>query len=280
VISLPILIVCGYTVERFALIEVETIEIHHFVPGRHEVVYEFFVRVVAGVDFGDGTKLRVGTEHEVDGSGRPFDLVRFAVPPFVEVLAVRRLPPFRSHVEQIDEEVIGQCSGAFREDAQRRVIRVGAQNPQAANEDSHFGSGERQQMGSIQEKFGAGPVKFVIMGVVVAEAVGFRFQWLEGLRIGHLVGGIGAARRERDLDVVPGLLSGLLDGSAPAQNNQVRSKGSGPFVFARQRVQRGRPLRDEELLESTARRLDFESTMRPLGRQSVRPLPGKQIKEA
>lgn len=43
---------------------------------------------------------------------------------------------------------------------------------------------------------------------------------------------------------------------------------------------RGRPLGDEGWVDSTARRLNLESTMRPRGRPRVRPNTPKQIKEA
>ena len=44
-------------------------------------------------------------------------------------------------------------------------------------------------------------------------------------------------------------------------------------------AQRGAPLGDEGWVESIARRLDLESTMRPRGRPRVRPLPKNGIKE-
>jgi hypothetical protein len=43
---------------------------------------------------------------------------------------------------------------------------------------------------------------------------------------------------------------------------------------------RGRPLGDEGWVESIVRRLGLESTMRPRGRQRVRPVPEEQNKEA
>ena len=52
------------------------------------------------------------------------------------------------------------------------------------------------------------------------------------------------------------------------------------LVAVRQCVPRGRPLGDEGWVESIVRRLGLESTMRPRGRQRVRPVPEEQIKEA
>ncbi len=51
------------------------------------------------------------------------------------------------------------------------------------------------------------------------------------------------------------------------------------FASVRLSTQRGRPLGDEAWVESIARRLDLESTMRPRGRKRVR-FPNDDIKEA
>ena len=73
-----------------------------------KVTHERLLRVVAGIDFRDGSELRVRTEDEVDGGAGPLDLARPAVAPLVEVLALGGLPPLRAHVEQVHEEVVGQ----------------------------------------------------------------------------------------------------------------------------------------------------------------------------
>ena len=66
--------------------KVEAIKVHHFVPGSHEIKHECVLCVVASVDFGDGAKLGVGTEDEVDGGGRPYHFAG-AVLSFEEVVA-------------------------------------------------------------------------------------------------------------------------------------------------------------------------------------------------
>lgn len=45
-------------------------------------------------------------------------------------------------------------------------------------------------------------------------------------------------------------------------------------------AQRGRPLGDEQWVNSTVKRFKLESTIRPRGRQRIRPTPGQPIKEA
>src|ERR1700732_3657165 len=64
--------------------KVKAIEIHHFVPRSHEVTRERPLRVVAGVDFRDGSQLSVRTEDEVDGRSRPLDRARSAAAPLVD----------------------------------------------------------------------------------------------------------------------------------------------------------------------------------------------------
>ena len=56
---------------------------------------------------------------------------------------------------------------------------------------------------------------------VVAEPVEARFEHGERLHVGLLLRGVRAPRCEWDRDVVSGILCGLLDGRASAENDQV-----------------------------------------------------------
>jgi hypothetical protein len=58
--------------------KVVAIEVHHLVPGRHEVTHELLLRVVAGVDLRQRPELGVRTEDEVGRSSGPLDLARGA----------------------------------------------------------------------------------------------------------------------------------------------------------------------------------------------------------
>ena len=96
---------------------------------------------------------------------------------------------------------------------------VGVQGAHAADEHRHLGSGQRQQVGPIQQPLLG---RQLLSGSeVVAEPVGRRFEHGERLDVGLLLRGVGAPRRERDRDVVPGVLRRLLDGRAPAEDDQV-----------------------------------------------------------
>ena len=73
--------------------QIKTIEVHHLVPNRHEVIDKLLLCVGTGINFRNGSKLRVRTKHEIDGSGSPLDFTRFAVPSFEKELAFWRLLP-------------------------------------------------------------------------------------------------------------------------------------------------------------------------------------------
>src|SRR5688500_18265254 len=86
--------------------DVVAVQVHDLVPRGHEVAHEPLPRVAARVDLGDGPQLGVRPEHEVDAARRPPELAGGAV------AALEGLPgdpsPFRAHVEQVHEEVVGQ----------------------------------------------------------------------------------------------------------------------------------------------------------------------------
>ena len=77
----------------------------------------------------------------------------------------------------------------------------------------HLRCGEREQIRLVDQQLLGG--QLLAGPHVVAEPVGPRLEHVERLGVGHLLGGVGAARRERHGDVVPGVLRRLLDGRAP-----------------------------------------------------------------
>src|SRR6202035_1646180 len=113
--------------------EVEAIEVHHLVPGRHEVFRKLLLRVGAGIDFCKRAELRVRTEDQVDAGAGPLARIRLAVAALVHAIGAGRLP-LRAHVEKIDEEVVGQRLRLFGEDAVLGLPGICAENAQAADE--------------------------------------------------------------------------------------------------------------------------------------------------
>ena len=86
--------------------QVVPIEVHHLIPGAHEVTDEFFFHVIARVDLRQRPELGVRAEHEVGGRCGPLHLAGRTVCTLVHVLLPGRRSPGRAHVEQVHEEVI------------------------------------------------------------------------------------------------------------------------------------------------------------------------------
>src|SRR5260221_5412459 len=70
--------------------QIVPIQAHHLVPGRHEVAHELLLRVVAGVDLGQGPQLGVRAEDEVGGGGGPLGFAGGTIAPLVDVLVCSR----------------------------------------------------------------------------------------------------------------------------------------------------------------------------------------------
>ena len=88
--------------------EIEAIKVHHFGPGRHEVLDKLLLRVRASIDLGQSPELGVRTEDEIDTRPGPLDFASLAIAPFKHVGVFRYRLPLRAHVEQVHEEVVGQ----------------------------------------------------------------------------------------------------------------------------------------------------------------------------
>jgi len=71
-------------------------------------MHELLLRVVASVDFRDCPEPGVGAEDEVYAGGGPPGFAGFAVTAFEGVMLFGERFPLRAHVEQVDEEVIGE----------------------------------------------------------------------------------------------------------------------------------------------------------------------------
>ena len=96
------------------------------------------------------------------------------------------------------------------------------QGAQAADENRHLRSGQRQQLRPIQQQFLSR--QGLSASEIVAEPVSNRFKRRKGVHIGLLLRSVRAPRRERYLHVVSGFLRRRLDGCAAAQNNQVSER--------------------------------------------------------
>ena len=90
--------------------QVEAVQVHNLVPGCDEVTHELFLRIVLRIDLGQGAQLRVGAEYKVNSGGCPLGFACLAVAPFERIPRIGRGLPHGAHVEQVDEEVVGEDS--------------------------------------------------------------------------------------------------------------------------------------------------------------------------
>jgi hypothetical protein len=87
-----------------------SVGVHHLGPGRGEVLDELALRVGHRIDLREGPQFGVGAEDQVDAGGGPARLAALAVVAGEGV--DRRRAPGRAHVQQVDEEVVGQHARA------------------------------------------------------------------------------------------------------------------------------------------------------------------------
>jgi len=80
--------------------DVEAIEVHHLVPGRHEILDELLLRVLAGVDLGQGAQLGVRAEDEVRARGSPLQLAAGPIAALEHLVGVPHCLPRGAHVKQ------------------------------------------------------------------------------------------------------------------------------------------------------------------------------------
>ena len=128
--------------------DVEAIGVHDFAPSSHEVVDEFLLVIILGVDFGVSAKNRVRTEDEIDAGGHPLDVTRLAIAYFVEVASYGF--PAVCHVCQVDKEVGAESAFAIGKYAILGTAVVGAEHAQAAEQAGHFTSAEAHELCAIE----------------------------------------------------------------------------------------------------------------------------------
>ena len=104
--------------------QVKTIEVHHLGPGRDEILHELLVRVRAAVDFRQRAELRVRAENQISSCCRPAKFARLPISSLKRVVRIRGRLPHRTHIEQVDEEIVGQRLRPLREDAELRLPEV------------------------------------------------------------------------------------------------------------------------------------------------------------
>ena len=82
----------------------------------------------------------------------PLEFARLAIAAFQHVLLLCRLLPLRAHVEQVHEEVVGQCLRPLGKHAVLRVREVRTQCAHAADEHRHLRCGEAEQLRLVEQQ--------------------------------------------------------------------------------------------------------------------------------
>ena len=96
---------------------------------------------------------------------------------------------------------------------------VGAEHAQPADQHSHFGRTQPQQLGTIDQQFFGWHVELDLE--IVAETIGLGLQRIEACRVGLLGGRIGTARRERHVHIMSRIARSLFDRCRAAQHDQI-----------------------------------------------------------
>src|ERR1700722_18643140 len=100
-----------------------------------------------------------------------------------------------------------------------RSAEVSTEDAQAADEDGHFGSGEGEQLGAVDEEvFSA---RSVAEAEVVAEAVCGLLERSEGGDVGLLLRRVGATGGERHGDVVASFFRRCFNRDATAEDDEI-----------------------------------------------------------
>jgi hypothetical protein len=113
-----------------------------------------------------------------------------------------------------------------------RAAVVGAHGAHAADQHGHLRRGQAQKLRAVEHQLLR--ADDVVLLQPVAVAVGERLQHVEAVGVGHLVGGVAAARREGHGDVETGGLRRLLDADIAGQHDHV---GDRRAMLRRDRLQ-------------------------------------------
>src|SRR5690606_20135692 len=184
--------------------QVEPVGVHHLGPGPDEVLDELLLPALLGIDLALRAQLGVRAEDQV-GARRPPGLAAAGAVAGDVFLAVRsfdRLPDV-GHLEQVDEEVVGQLPGARGEVAVAALAVVGAEHAQAADQRDHLGHREAEQARTVEHHL-LDLHRELLLTNVVADRVGLRLHHREAVGGGLLLGRVAAPAGERHRLVAAG----------------------------------------------------------------------------
>jgi len=185
---------------------VKAVKVHNLVPHSREVLVELLLRIRASVDLSNSAELGVRTDDEVGAGALPLLLLGLAIDAVETLLILALRVPEGVDVEEVDEPVVGELAGGLGEEAEVGAVPFGVLCAETGEEDDRLWDSEGEQVGAVNEELLA--LDAGCGAAVVAEGIAEWAEVLEGLGVGLLVGRIGTAGCEADLDT-----SCLLDGS-------------------------------------------------------------------
>ena len=144
------------------------------------------------------------------------------------MFATRRHRPLQLWIKNIDKEVIGQRANVIGQDTQGCLVGRCAQDTHSTDQRRHLWRGQAQKMGFVhQSSFGA---IGRLLGHVVSESIGVRFQWGEGVCIRLLGRGVGATRTEWHHHRMSCSGGRGFNCSVAGQNNQVSQRNLNAII--------------------------------------------------
>ena len=91
-------------------------------------------------------------EDQVDAGAGPADRVGLPVSALVHAFGAGGRLPLRAHIEQVDEEVVGQRPRPLGEDAVGGAPGVGAEHAQAADQNRHLRRRQPHQLRLVHQR--------------------------------------------------------------------------------------------------------------------------------
>ncbi len=102
---------------------------------------------------------------------------------------------------------------------------IGTENPHSADQQGHLGCGQSRELGAIEHHLFRGNDIALLDPIAIAFMQ--RFEHIEDLDIGHLVGRIAKAWYKRDSDIPTSDLGCLFDADVTGQYDDVGQAGTG-----------------------------------------------------
>lgn len=208
-------------VQRRRLANVESVQVHHLDPSSDEILDQLLITASLGVHLRQSAELGVRAKDEVDAGTGPLLGSGLAVGALEEVAVTDGLPD-GAHVEEVDEEVVGEGAGAVGEDTVGRAIPVSVDGSETTDEGSQLGQGQSQKLSTVNEQVLKLDTRCRLS--VVSEAIDGGLEVVGGVDVGLLLSSIGATRSEGNGDKEASVLGSLLNTGGTSEDNDISKR--------------------------------------------------------